>query len=229
MPPASVSLRVERQLLTGGAVLVCGVDEVGRGALSGPVSVGMVVVDAGIRRSLPGVRDSKLLTPRARIELVPRIRRWAVAYAVGHASAAEIDDVGIIAALRRAGMRALATLPVQPDAVLLDGKHDWLTPPRQDSLFDDHDDARVPPVTMRIKADLTCASVAAASVLAKVERDAIMADLGLRHPRYGWEGNKGYASPDHLAALQHHGPCEEHRRSWRLPGVDGLERVGSTD
>lgn len=217
MPSASVSLRVERQLLAGGATLVCGVDEVGRGALGGPVSVGMVVVDATVRRSLPGVRDSKLLTPRARVELVPRIRHWAVAHAVGHASAAEIDDVGIIAALRRAGMRALAALPVDPDAVLLDGKHDWLTPPRQDSLFDAPDDATVPAVTMRIKADLTCASVAAASVLAKVERDAIMAALGERHPRYGWAGNKGYASPDHMMALQVHGPCEEHRRSWRLP------------
>lgn len=217
MPSASVSLRVERQLLAGGATLVCGVDEVGRGALGGPVSVGMVVVDATVRRSLPGVRDSKLLTPRARVELVPRIRHWAVAHAVGHASAAEIDDVGIIAALRRAGMRALAALPVDPDAVLLDGKHDWLTPPRQDSLLDAPDDATVPAVTMRIKADLTCASVAAASVLAKVERDAIMAALGERHPRYGWAGNKGYASPDHMMALQVHGPCEEHRRSWRLP------------
>ena len=189
----------------------------------------MVVVDATVRRSLPGVRDSKLLTPRARTELVPRIRRWAVAYAVGHASAAEIDEVGIIAALRRAGMRALATLPVEPDAVLLDGKHDWLTPPRQDSLFDDPVGAAVPPVTMRIKADLTCASVAAASVLAKVERDAIMVDLETCHPRYGWAGNKGYASPDHLAALQEHGPCVEHRRSWRLPALDGVEPVVSVD
>lgn len=223
MPPASVSLRVERQLLAGGATLVCGVDEVGRGALGGPVSVGMVVVDAGVRRSLPGVRDSKLLTPRARVELVPRIQRWAVAYAVGHASAAEIDDVGIIAALRRAGLRALAALPVEPDAVLLDGKHDWLTPPPQDSLFDEPSEAGVPPVTMRIKADLTCASVAAASVLAKVERDAMMSELGERHPRYGWAGNKGYASPEHLTALQDHGPCVEHRRSWRLPLTGGAD------
>lgn len=229
MPSASVSLRVERQLLAAGATLVCGVDEVGRGALGGPVSVGMVVVDATVRRSLPGVRDSKLLTPRARTELVPRIRRWAVAYAVGHASAAEIDDVGIIVALRRAGMRALADLPVEPDAVLLDGKHDWLTPPRQDSLFDDPTDAPPPPVTMRIKADLTCASVAAASVLAKVERDAIMADLGVRHPCYGWAGNKGYASPDHLTALQDHGPCEEHRRSWRLPVSGDMTADASVD
>ena len=217
MPVAAVTLRVERKLLADGARLVCGVDEVGRGALSGPVSVGMVLVDSSVRRSLTGVRDSKLLTPAARTELVPRIRRWAIAYSVGHATAAEIDEVGIIAALRRAGMRALAALPVEPDAVLLDGKHDWLSPPPQDSLFEDPIDVWVPPVTMRIKADLTCASVAAASVLAKVERDAMMVDLAERHPRYGWAGNKGYASPDHLAALRDHGPCEEHRRSWRLP------------
>ena len=229
MSPASVTLRVERELLAGGATLVCGVDEVGRGALGGPVSVGMVVVDTTVRRALPGVRDSKLLTPRARTELVPRIRRWSVAYAVGHASAAEIDEVGIIAALRRAGLRALASLPVSPDAVLLDGKHDWLTPPRQDSLFDEPTGVNVPPVTMRIKADLTCASVAAASVLAKVERDAIMVGLGDRHPRYGWAGNKGYASPDHLAALQDHGPCEEHRRSWRLPVSDDLDADSLVD
>lgn len=223
MPAASVSLRVERQLLAGGATLVCGVDEVGRGALGGPVSVGMVVVDATVRRSLTGVRDSKLLTPRARTELVPRIQRWAVAHAVGHASAAEIDEAGIIVALRRAGLRALAALPVTPDAILLDGKHDWLTPPPQEGLFDEPIDVSVPPVTMRIKADLTCASVAAASVLAKVERDAIMVDLGERHPRYGWAGNKGYASPDHIVALQDEGPCAEHRRSWRLPSRDGVE------
>lgn len=226
MPPASVTLRVERQLLSEGATLVCGVDEVGRGALGGPVSVGMVVVDASVRRALPGVRDSKLLTPRARTELVPGIRRWAVAYSVGHASAAEIDEVGIIAALRRAGLRALAALPVEPDAILLDGKHDWLTPPRQDSLFEDPVGSDLPPVTMRIKADLTCASVAAASVLAKVERDALMVELGERHPRYGWAGNKGYASPDHLTALADHGPCVEHRRSWRLPSAEPSDEPG---
>ncbi len=114
-----------------------------------------------------------------------------------------------------------------PDAVLLDGKHDWLTPPRQDSLFDEPLGATPPPVTMRIKADLTCASVAAASVLAKVERDAIMVDLGGRHAGYGWAGNKGYASPDHLAALEEHGPCVEHRRSWRLPVPDMSDAASS--
>lgn len=223
----SVSLRVERQLLRSGATLVCGMDEVGRGALSGPVSVGVVLVDGSVRRSLPGVRDSKLLTPAARVALVPRIQRWAVGWSVGHASAQEVDEVGIIAALRRAGLRALAALPVRPDAVLLDGSHDWLTPPAQIGLFEpDGDgvpDVAVPTVTTRVKADLSCASVAAASVLAKTERDALMRGLADRYPEYGWAHNKGYASPDHLAALSEKGPCDEHRRSWRLPasGMSG--------
>jgi ribonuclease HII len=219
MAATPVSLRTERQLLRSGAAVVCGVDEVGRGSLSGPVTVGMVLVDATVRRSLVGVRDSKLLTPQARVELVPRIRRWCIGYAVGHASAAEIDEVGIIAALRRAGLRALAALPVHPDAILLDGSHDWLSIPEQASLLDDPSPAGdVPPVTTKVKADLTCASVAAASVLAKTERDDIMRTLAGSHPAYGWEENKGYASPDHLDALRMHGPCLEHRRSWRLPG-----------
>jgi len=218
---ARTTLRVERQLLREGAGVVCGVDEVGRGALGGPVTVGMVVIDVTVARSLTGVRDSKLLTPRARQELVPRIRRWALAHAVGHATAAEVDEVGIIAALRRAGLRAWAQLPVTPDAILLDGSHDWLTPPTQGSLLDEvveEEPATLPAVTTRVKADLTCTTVAAASVLAKVERDAIMGELATVHPGYGWEHNKGYASPDHLEALGSRGPCEEHRRSWRLPG-----------
>jgi len=219
MASATVSLRVERDLFRAGARIVCGVDEVGRGALCGPVSVGVVLVDASVKRSLPGVRDSKLLTARARAELVPRIHRWAIGHAVGHASAAEIDEIGIIGALRRAGRRALAALAEQPDAILLDGSHDWLTTPAQASLLDEPDPLGplASTVTTRVKADLTCASVAAASVLAKTERDAIMTDLAQRHPDYGWTANKGYASPDHLAALRLRGPCDEHRRSWNLP------------
>jgi len=228
MTTAAVTLRVERALMLAGAVTVCGVDEVGRGALGGPVSVGAVIVDSSVRRSLSGVRDSKLLTPRARLALVPRIRSWAVASAVGHASAAEVDEVGIIGALRRAGLRALAMLPVRPDAILLDGSHDWLTPPAQGSLLEapdvfDAEQAVVPPVTTRVKADLTCASVAAASVLAKCERDAMMVQLGLVHPQYAWHENKGYAAPEHMEAIRRHGPCDQHRRSWRLPGTADLE------
>src|SRR5450755_4616226 len=124
------TLREERRLLREGHLLVAGMDEVGRGALAGPVSVGVVVIDARVRAAPAGVRDSKLLTPSAREALVPKLRRWAVAYAVGHAEPAEIDQYGIIAALRLAGRRALASLPQLPGCVLLDGSHDWLSPPR---------------------------------------------------------------------------------------------------
>ena len=216
-----VTLRTERQLLRSGASLVCAVDEVGRGALSGPVSVGMVLVDASVRRSLQGVRDSKLLTPSARLELVPRIYRWCVGHAVGHASAQEIDELGIIGALRLAGHRALAELAAAPDVVLLDGSHDWLSSPAQSSLFDEPapDSPPVPPVVTMVKADLRCASVAAASVLAKTMRDAIMVRLAAEHPGYDWDANKGYAAPSHVQALRLLGPSPEHRVSWRLPGI----------
>ncbi|MDP1876682.1 MAG: ribonuclease HII [Actinomycetota bacterium] len=216
---ARTTLRLERRLLREGPHLLASMDEVGRGALGGPVTVGVVLVDRTVTRALPGVRDSKLLSPGARERLVPRIRAWAVGYAVGHASAVEIDEVGIIGALRRAGLRALAGLSVAPDAILLDGSHDWLSALGQGSLFDDDTGDRdcLPPVTMRVKADLTCASVAAASILAKTERDAIMVELAHRHPEYGWAANKGYAAPEHIEALRCHGPTVHHRQSWRLP------------
>ncbi len=213
----TVTLRTEKSMLRSGTRLLCSVDEVGRGALSGPVTVGMVLIDGSVRRPLPGVRDSKLLTPDARVALVPRIRRWVVAYSVGHASAAEIDDIGIIAALRRAGRRALAALPERPDAILLDGSHDWLSSPAQADLFDSECAEQIAPVTTRIKADLTCASVAAASVLAKTERDDLMVGLSREHPDYGWHENKGYATPEHMDAIRRFGSCAQHRRSWRLP------------
>jgi ribonuclease HII len=216
-PGRAPSLRVERSLLRERCGLLAAMDEVGRGALAGPASVGVVLVDAGVRTAPSGVRDSKLLTPAARQALVPRIRRWALASAVGHAGPDEVDAVGILGALRLAGRRALAQLPARPDLVLLDGNHDWLTDPAREGLLALLDDDPTPPVRTLIKADLTCSSVAAASVLAKVERDARMVALHERHPRYGWAENKGYASPDHLAALASDGPCELHRRSWRLP------------
>ena len=212
------SLRAEKRLLRSGRSVVAAVDEVGRGALSGPATVGVVLIDASVARPLTGVRDSKLLTPEARSALVPRIERWAVGSAVGHASAAEIDRFGLIAGLRLAGLRALATMTVRPDVVLLDGNHDWLSPPGQPGLFAPPPIAvEVPEVVTVIKADLHCAGVAAASVLAKVARDTVMVDLAARHPEYGWDENKGYATPGHLAALRRIGPCPEHRRSWRLP------------
>jgi len=232
--PISTSLRLERRLLRDGAELVCGMDEVGRGALSGPVSVGAVVVDASTPPATD-FRDSKVLTPRARAQMAPRIRDWSLSSAVGHASAEEIDSHGIIDALRLAANRALAMLTVMPEVVLLDGRHDWLTPPQQGSLFEEdllekdlcETDFGSPDgrpafnsrVVTQVKADMTCTSVAAASVLAKIERDAIMTDLAAQFPEYGWAGNKGYASPEHIDALSRLGPTSLHRRSWRLPGV----------
>ena len=225
-PRVAPHLRHERVLLRDGARLLAGMDEVGRGSLAGPVSVGVVVVDVTTRSAPKGVADSKLLAPAARTRLLPALGRWGLARAVGHASAAEIDEVGIIAALRLAGTRALASVAatVGPvDVVLLDGSHDWLSRPAQADLFTLDDDATAPAprVHLRVKADRTCASVAAASVLAKCERDAMMVDLSAQHPEYRWDENKGYASPEHMAALRELGPSVLHRRSWRLPGTTG--------
>jgi len=219
------TLRFERTLLRGGVTRLAAVDEVGRGALSGPVTIGMVVVTADTRTAPQGVRDSKLLSPEARERLVPRIRRWAVCWSVGHASPAEIDTFGVVPALRLAGHRALAGLAAWPDLVLLDGNHDYLTPPEQDGLFGDPDLLPdVPPVRTRIKADLTCAAVAAASILAKTARDALMTELDASHPEYCWAENKGYSAPAHIEALARFGATSHHRRSWSLPGL-----LGSTD
>lgn len=217
---ATPTLRVERALQRQGYRLLAGMDEVGRGALAGPVTVGVVVIDEACRTAPQGVRDSKLLPPHRREGMVPRIERWCAAYAVGHAGNDEIDAVGIIAALRLAGRRALAALGVVPDLVILDGNHDWLTAPEDVGLLAfAGQEVVTPPVTTMVKADLRCSSVAAASVLAKVSRDAEMTRMAGDHPDYGWQVNKGYAAPDHLDALARLGPCALHRRSWRLPGV----------
>jgi ribonuclease HII len=218
------SLRVERALQREGHRLLAGMDEVGRGALAGPVSVGVVVIDDVCRSAPVGVKDSKLLSHQTRERMVPKIQTWATAYAVGHASPGEIDRYGIIVALRLAGTRALAALPVIPDLVILDGNHDWLTDPERVGLLgllvDGGGRAPCVPVRTMVKADLFCSSVAAASVLAKVERDAMMVALAAEVPDYAWQLNKGYSAPEHFAALQVHGPSVHHRRSWRLPGVN---------
>ncbi len=221
--------QLEKELLASGHRLVAGMDEVGRGALAGPVSVGVCVVDETTGRLPRGLRDSKLLAPAAREALCEPIRRWSVASAVGHAAPEEIDSLGIIAALRLAGTRALATLAAQgvvPDIIVLDGVHDWLTPP--EDLFAGLAEplaVPTPPVRTQVKGDLRCAVIAGASVLAKCERDAMMTELATNHPEYGWEANKGYSAPDHLTALRERGPSPRHRRSWKLPGVG----VGAPD
>jgi ribonuclease HII len=224
------TLRVERALLRSGASAVACVDEVGRGALAGPVSVGVTIVTAAARTAPKGLRDSKLLTPQARRAILPRVRRWATDWAVGHADPFEVDAVGIIAALRVAAARAFAQLGTVADVALLDGSHDWLAVPAEpDALFPDPRsavadglaDLGVLPSTVvtRVRADQSCAGVAAASVLAKCERDALMVELGAQHPRYGWAVNKGYSAPDHVDALRRYGPTPLHRRSWNLPGL----------
>jgi ribonuclease HII len=217
------TLRHERTFRAQGIRYLAGVDEVGRGALAGPVSVGIAVVDLERQRPLAGVRDSKLLTPAERERLDPLVRRWSVASAVGHASAQEIDSLGIIAALRLAGTRAWHEIlagGVTPDLVLLDGSHNWLSPADQLSLFDEPvlEAACDAPVHTKIKADMQCLSVAAASVIAKVERDRMMRELHVEYPDFGWDINKGYATVLHRDVLRVAGPTPYHRVSWRLLG-----------
>jgi ribonuclease HII len=219
MSSAPLTLRVERAMLRSGVTALACVDEAGRGALCGPVSVGVVLVTAETKPAPAGVRDSKLLTAERRMELLPRIMRWTP-HGVGMASAEEIDRLGIIAAMRLAGQRALAALPAMPDRVLLDGSHDYLSEPAQSSLFaEESAEYSMPPVVTMVKADLHCAGVAAASILAKTARDSLMIDLSEHYPEYGWAGNKGYGAPDHLDALTRLGPTPHHRVSWSLPAL----------
>lgn len=231
--PRRPTLRVERTLQREGYAVLVGMDEVGRGALAGPVSVGVVAIDAECRSAPQGVKDSKLLTPAARERLVPRIRRWCLGHGVGHAWPQEIDEIGIMASLRLAGERALSQLHgITPDLVLLDGNQDWLTDPQRVGLFGLIDEAPpVPPVRTMIKADLRCSSVAAASVLAKVARDTLMVQAAgeERHTPFRWEQNKGYAAAEHLDALRELGPSDWHRRSWRLLGRTPMEQVDTDE
>ncbi len=215
----SVSLVHETALWDAGARLVAGVDEVGRGALAGPVSVGVTVLER-CHTWPEGLADSKELTRAKREALAEVLPGYGIGRAVGHASPAEIDRYGIIAALRTAGHRALAELSahrIVPDAILLDGRHDWLSAPAADLFSDDAEWTDVAPVTMVIKGDSLCASIAAASVVAKVERDDLMRRAHVDHPQYGWDGNKGYGAASHLAALRDLGPSPLHRVSWNLP------------
>ncbi|MGO4230413.1 ribonuclease HII [Arthrobacter sp. YAF34] len=215
------TLDYERRFRGSGARLLAGIDEVGRGALAGPVSVGIAVVDLQRQTLLADVRDSKLLKVADRERLVPLVRDWAVGSAVGHASANEIDELGIIGALRLAGNRAwfaVLAAGITPEVVLLDGSHNWLSPDLQPSLFDDAPAAPGcdAPVHTLVKADMQCLSVAAASVLAKVERDTMMGELHAQYPAYGWDENKGYGTAAHKDALRAAGPTPYHRVSWQL-------------
>ena len=180
----------------GDSVLV-GIDEVGKGAWAGPLTIGAVVLPKTGR--VNGVRDSKMLTHKVREKLFGRIDDWAQCWSVGHASARECDELGMSDAQRLATRRALNSLPLSPDRVLLDGNWnyiDWV------------------PSTAIIKGDQTCLSIAAASVMAKVVRDRIMSTAANHFPAYMFENNKGYPAPQHQTALAGYGPCVIHRKSW---------------
>ena len=209
MAPVDPSLDIEALLHGSGARFVIGCDEVGRGAIAGPVAVGLCVVDVSVGSMPAGLRDSKLLSEKRREQLAPLAASWALFSAVGLATAVEVDALGIIACLGLAGKRALVRLHeagarIQESVILLDGNHDWLSQALNSPL----------PVRTRVKADRDCASVAAASVVAKVHRDRLMIDADARTPGYGWAANKGYGSAGHFAAIAELGATDFHRRTW---------------
>lgn len=197
-------LTYESPLWQAGLLHLAGMDEAGRGALAGPVAVGVVVLPAGdlnLERELDGVRDSKLLAPAARELLRPRIESCALAWAVGFAGPEEIDALGIVAATRLAALRALEQMPSLPDFLLTDFR---LELPELDL-----------PQAALVKGDQKSLSIAAASILAKTARDARLRELDARFPGYGLARHKGYGTLLHRRAIEAMGMCEVHRRTFR--------------
>lgn len=190
-------MSLQLELHGRGLVIIAGVDEVGRGALAGPVTAGAVVLAADTR--IEGLDDSKRLTHDARTRVAARVRSLALAFSVAHVGAPEIDRLGIAPATRLAWRRALEGLGMPVDHILVDGN-----------------DGRGlgPEATPIIKGDSRVACIAAASVIAKVERDSLMELLSLQYPGYGFEGNRGYGAAEHLERLREVGPCPVHRRSF---------------
>jgi ribonuclease HII len=212
------TLVFERELLARHP-LVIACDEVGRGALAGPVAIGAAVLgEVEIEAGVPnGLRDSKLVAERRRADVRDRARGWVSASAIGWSSAAEIDEIGIMRAMGNAALRALADLrgqgvDVDDAIVLLDGNHDYITPTADPGA----------PVIVRVKADRDCASASAASIIAKVARDEVMTELHPTHPAYEWHRNKGYASEVHRAAIRAHGLSPHHRASWAIADAPTL-------
>jgi ribonuclease HII len=191
------SLALERQLWAAGSEVVVGVDEVGRGAWAGPLSVGAAVLPRD--RRVYKVRDSKLLTEVERERMYDRVASWCLAWAVGHASQQECDTLGMSAAQKLAAGRAMDGLGLVADEVLVDGSWDFVAGGRARRL---------------VKGDATCLSIAAASILAKVTRDRIMRGEAQHYPLYDFEYNKGYPCPRHKLALKAWGPSAIHRRTW---------------
>jgi ribonuclease HII len=199
-PLIAPTLRLERRCWRDGDQLVAGIDEVGRGAWAGPVTV-CAVIPASTH--LRGVRDSKQLSRVDREKAAASVLKWAIGVGIGHASHEECDELGMTAALRAAGLRAIAQLDAQgfsPDRIVLDGNHDYLGLGSR--------------VTTVIKGDTKCLAVAAASCVAKVTRDRMMVEEAEHYPPYDFESNVGYPAPAHKTALAGYGPSAIHRRSW---------------
>lgn len=176
-------------------MLIAGVDEAGRGPLAGPVVAAAVILDPAQR--VRGLRDSKLLTPPAREELAALIRERAIAWAVAESDVNEIETLNILQATLLAMRRAIERLATRPEVVWIDGLHC--------PLIDC-------PTRAIVDGDRLIAAIAAASILAKTARDALLVELDRSYPLYGFARHKGYATPEHLAALRTHGPCPVHRR-----------------
>lgn len=187
--------------------IVVGMDEVGRGAWAGPLTVGAVIVPSD--RRVYKIRDSKMLTEHEREALFDRITDWAAAWAVGHASQTECDELGMSDAQRLAAARALDQLGSSPDRILLDGKWDFVGNGKVRTI---------------VRGDRTSLSIAASSIVAKVSRDRLLRAVAESFPMYNFEANKGYPCPLHKAALHAYGPSSIHRRSWAF--MDGLAWSG---
>ncbi len=196
------TLAVERSLWEEGHDVVVGMDEVGRGAWAGPLTIGVAVLPRD--RRVNGVRDSKQLTEARREQLYDRIRDWCVGWSVGHASHEECDELGMSDAQRLAARRALDGLGLEPDQVLIDGRWDFVGGGR---------------TRMIVRGDASCLSIAAASILAKVTRDRMMRAEADSYPAYDFDSNKGYPCPRHKLALKGYGPTAIHRRTWAF--MDG--------
>ena len=195
----------ESELWNSGLKYIAGLDEAGRGALAGPVSVGAVILPNDptlLSSTLGGARDSKQMTPRARESLAPRIREVALTWAVGFATAEEIDMQGIVRATRLAAIRALHQFSLSPEYLLTDFR---LELPQLDISQ-----------TALVKGDAHCLSIACASILAKTERDALMRELDERYPGYGLGKHKGYGTQAHRSAMKRLGSSEIHRRTFRV-------------
>jgi len=200
------TLRYEKNAWESGAVMVAGVDEVGRGSLFGPVVAAAVILDRGYR--IRGLRDSKLLLPERRELLAPRIREHAIAWAVAAVDAARIDQINIYQASRVAMQEAVLRLQPAADHLLIDALRL---------------DCEVPQRAI-VHGDAVSASIAAASILAKVERDRMMCEWDAIFPEYGLASHKGYSTPQHLAALLEHGPTPLHRQSFAPVWSNPLEQ-----